>query len=253
MLADAMGWSVFETIGRLHCFWYWCLAYAATGDLRKFNDAQIGAAVVLNGDDAERFVKAMVAACWLDRGDGVFRVHDWLDYAGRYLRDTKFKRSTDKWAEAQQLYLKDICQPTVSRQSAVTTNQPTNRTNPPTAADMVSADKSVSDQVRARVGSMFKRPVSDHWNYSDESALFEVCRRPKALDELVELERFKTTPESFFPQSVSRLLSNWAETLDRARNATNQRSSRPGADRNAGTANEGRAADYGKPNSKVIR
>lgn len=123
VLADEMGWNIFETIGRLHGFWYWCLLYAPNGDLRKFNDAQVGGAVMLNGAQAVQFVKAMVRSCWIDRSNGIFRVHDWPDYAGRYLQESKFKRTPEKWLETQKLYELE-CPRTVQGQSELPTNQP---------------------------------------------------------------------------------------------------------------------------------
>jgi hypothetical protein len=72
-----------------------------------------------------KFVRSMVEACWLDRGNGVFRVHDWPHYAGRFLRDTRFKRQPERWKEVQSLY-----EIPVSRQSA--DNPPNQPTNQPT-------------------------------------------------------------------------------------------------------------------------
>lgn len=131
LLASRMGWDVYSTIGRLHCFWWWCLEYAPTGDLRKFNDAVLAGSVGLSASEGSLFVTAMVEACWLDRGRNVFRVHDWVEYAGRYLRDSKFKNKPEKWQEVLGLY-KVECRQKVSRKSAVP-NQPdlTNQTNQP--------------------------------------------------------------------------------------------------------------------------
>lgn len=120
-----MGWSLDETIGKLHRFWWWCLDFAPTGDLRKFNDNVLGGSVGLSADMSVKFVRAMVEACWLDRGNGVFRVHDWPHYAGRFLRDTRFKRQPERWKEVQSLY-----EIPVSRQSA--DNPPNQPTNQPT-------------------------------------------------------------------------------------------------------------------------
>ena len=58
----------------------------------------------------------------------------------------------------------------------------------------------------------------DFWSYAEESSLVECARRPKFHSELDELLVFRSQPKSFFPRSVSRLLSDWQATLDRARN-----------------------------------
>lgn len=120
-----MGWELYETIGRLHCFWYWCLSFAPTGDLRKHNDALLAGSVGLAPKDGQRFVTSMVASGWIDRHDGIFRVHDWLEYAGRYLKDSKFKRRPEKWTEALAVYgLSADSPPTVSGMSPLPTNPP---------------------------------------------------------------------------------------------------------------------------------
>lgn len=135
LLASRMGWDVYTTIGRLHVFWWWCLEYAPTGDLRKFNDAVLAGSVGLNASEGSLFVNAMVEACWLDRGRNVFRVHDWVEYAGRYLRDSKFKNRPEKWQEVLDLY--DIgCRQKVGRKSA---EKPPNQPTRPNQPDLTNA------------------------------------------------------------------------------------------------------------------
>lgn len=134
VLMSNMKWDLDTTIGKLHRFWWWVLDFAPTGDLRKFNDATLGGSVGLSGECAIQFVRSMVEACWLDRGDGVFRVHDWPHYAGRYLQESKFKRNPERWKEVQDLYSKTCdCPRTVQGLSELPTNQPTNPPDPPHA------------------------------------------------------------------------------------------------------------------------
>jgi hypothetical protein len=118
---DLMGWDVDTTIGKLHRFWWWCLDFAPTGDLRGKNDAVLAGSVGLASKEGARFVKAMVESCWIDRSDGVFRIHDWPDYAGTYLRNSKFRRTPERWADVCRLYADR--QPTVGELSTVP-NQP---------------------------------------------------------------------------------------------------------------------------------
>src|SRR5690349_13862829 len=89
-LAGAMGWESDLAVGKLHRFWWWCLDYAPDGDLRKFNDIQIAAAMCVDMAKSKQLVEALVASRWIDR-EPFFRVHDWLEYAGRYLKESKFK------------------------------------------------------------------------------------------------------------------------------------------------------------------
>ncbi len=131
-LGRSMEWSLDETIGRLHRFWWWCLEYAPTGDLRSVDPVMMANGIGLMGDFADRFATSMLRVhliCPLPPSRArrrtrpdmtnlvMFRIHDWIEHAGRYLRDSKFKRSPDKYAEVVALY-KISCRPTVSRLSA---------------------------------------------------------------------------------------------------------------------------------------
>jgi hypothetical protein len=104
LLAQAMGWNKYEAVGRLHAFWFFVMDYAPTGDLRKFNAKVLAEGVGLDHENADAFVEAMVGNGWIDRSDGVFRVHDWPEYAGRYLKNYKFKRRPELYLEMLRLY-----------------------------------------------------------------------------------------------------------------------------------------------------
>lgn len=123
-LLTRMGWDLDTTVGKLHRLWWWCVDYAEDGDLRKHNDARIGAAVGLNGEASKRFIEAMVASGWVDRKP-YFRIHDWWDHIGLFLQ-SKYKRYPDKWKRVRGLY-----QGNRSRNGSSTRkpNQP-NRTKP---------------------------------------------------------------------------------------------------------------------------
>lgn len=130
-LSGSMGWDIDLTLGKLHRFWYWCVKYAENGDLRKFTDDQLGKPVGLTGESASKFVKAMKKHEWFDKKP-FFRVHDWWDYIGPWLR-SKYKRSPLKWQAVRSAYrpgeLDVEVQPV--RTGYVTANQPNQPTNPP--------------------------------------------------------------------------------------------------------------------------
>lgn len=79
-LMDALGISKPQAIGHLHLLWWWCVDYAPNGMLTQ-NDSQISRAGEWTGDPS-LFVEAVVTAGFLDRGDGVLTIHDWLDFCG---------------------------------------------------------------------------------------------------------------------------------------------------------------------------
>lgn len=128
-LMGEMGWDLDTAIGKLSRFWWWALDYAPTGDVGKYNDAVLAGSVGLAAKDGEAFKIAMLKARWLERREGTLLIHDWRDYAGRYLRETKFKHHPEKWAEVCHLYPKEVQGQSLDSPRYQPTNQPT---NPPT-------------------------------------------------------------------------------------------------------------------------
>lgn len=71
------------------------------------------------------------------------------------------------------------------------------------------------------INALYSRPDGHRWSYAEECALAEIARRESCIAEAELLVRFRKRmlPEEkrFFPQSVSKLMEKWDETLDRAR------------------------------------
>lgn len=157
-LMNMMGWDIDTTIGKLHRFWWWVLDFAPTGDLSKLSHPIISASVGLSADSSEKYVQSMILAGWLDRSEVVFRVHDWPHYAGRYLKDSKFKRRPEKWDEVLRLYELD-CPQTVHGLSPLP-----NLTNPPTINKQQARPVSVEEAVeygKAKPG--YDSETIRHW------------------------------------------------------------------------------------------
>ena len=100
-LSRACSWSIPETIGRLQMFWWWCLDYATDGRLDKHGDAVI-ANVFGVTQDHEKFVALLIEIEFLD-SEPEIRVHDWWDYAGRFLQ-TRYKNKPKTWKEIKRFY-----------------------------------------------------------------------------------------------------------------------------------------------------
>jgi len=142
-LCKFMGWigddgsiDVDIAISKLHRLWWWCLEYAPDGCVSRHSADVYAGAVGLSADTGDKFIKALFDAKYLDKTkSGELLIHDWLEYAGRYLRDTKYKRHPEKYKEIQQLYFTIVSRqsansrPKVRRKSAVP-NQPTIPTIP---------------------------------------------------------------------------------------------------------------------------
>jgi hypothetical protein len=76
-----------NAVGHLHFLWYTTLEQQEDGDLSNWSDEMIAHAAAYTGD-ASAFVAALQAQKLLDGKV----VHDWLNYAGRYLTN-KYKTS----------------------------------------------------------------------------------------------------------------------------------------------------------------
>lgn len=67
--------------------------------------------------------------------------------------------------------------------------------------------------------STYRRPSDSRLNYGEQSALAEIIReRPRYRDEWDTILGLRRKEPRYFPQSLSKLLAAWQETLDRAMN-----------------------------------
>lgn len=65
----------------------------------------------------------------------------------------------------------------------------------------------------------YRRPAGSRLSYSEQSALAQIIReRPRYKDEWDTIIILRHKEPRYFPQSLSRLLSAWQDTLDRAMN-----------------------------------
>ncbi len=81
-------------LGHLHALWHAILEPQEEGDLSSWPDDMIAHAAAHTGDSAA-FVRALQGQKFLDGK----LVHDWLDYAGRYLTH-KYRTSNPKKLKA---------------------------------------------------------------------------------------------------------------------------------------------------------
>ena len=87
------------TLGHLHSLWHAALEQADNGDLTSWTDDFIAESASYQGD-APQFVSLLQKHRWLDGKV----IHDWLDYAGNYLRSCKYRRNPEKWQEIENLH-----------------------------------------------------------------------------------------------------------------------------------------------------
>lgn len=89
-LAAALRIRPSHAIGHLHALWHAALEQQEDGDLSAWSDEFIALASDYPGD-APQYVRLLQKHRWLDER----LIHDWLDYAGRYL-ESKYKTSNPK-------------------------------------------------------------------------------------------------------------------------------------------------------------
>lgn len=109
-LCARMNWDEDMAIGKLHRFWWWASEYSLNGDLRKFQDTDIAIAMRVPLTDATSLMSAMIE-CRLIDTEPYIRIHDWWDFAGRYIQG-RFSRTPDKWKAIQAEYEKVAPSPT---------------------------------------------------------------------------------------------------------------------------------------------
>jgi hypothetical protein len=80
-LAKALGTTERDSIGLLHMLWHWAVKYAPDGDLSRFDDDEIAAAVEWEGD-ATLVLAALKAARFIDVNS---QIHDWDEYTGKLI------------------------------------------------------------------------------------------------------------------------------------------------------------------------
>ena len=136
-LARRLGCNLVQTIGHLHCLWWWCLSYAQDGNLSRHDTEDIAEGGAWEGD-AQDFLAALVETGFADDTDDGTVLHDWHDYAGKLIerrraaveRAKRSKGATDEdatrnlragYAQPTRNILPTVPNPTVPNQHNTTT------------------------------------------------------------------------------------------------------------------------------------
>lgn len=89
-----------RAVGHLCILWLWAIENATDGTLKGFDAEDIADAAGWN-DDPQVFLDAMIDSGFLDVEGDSYHIHDWMDYAGRYLDykkriDTKNQKNRER-------------------------------------------------------------------------------------------------------------------------------------------------------------
>ncbi len=122
-------------MGHLHALWHTAIEQAEDGDLSKWSEGAICDAAQWEGSEKE-FLEAVLSSGFMDTG---YLLHDWLDYAGRYLtskyKTSNHERLVEIWAKFGKVYGKELKRnslsvPKDSPPNLTEPNQPNLPTNP---------------------------------------------------------------------------------------------------------------------------
>ena len=131
---------------------------------------------------------------------------------GKYLVIPKFKqqtRSPSKFPEPTENELLIKCKSDVKQMCRVVVGEG--------VVEDAGVGISVFHKLLQKLSAMYGRKDGQPMSYAVESSIAEVARRPDVFSELAELEKFRSQPDAYFPQSMLKLASGWEEVLDRAR------------------------------------
>lgn len=107
-LCFAMGWTVDETIGKLHRFWWWCVDHAEDGNISRFTPSHIAHAMCVDTKNGELLVRAMIECGKPDVGfleeKPYLRVVNWWKYMRRFLHSKYGKNSPERLDFIENLY-----------------------------------------------------------------------------------------------------------------------------------------------------
>lgn len=142
-LAHALRLKDVYVMGHLHALWYAALEQQEDGDLSGWTDGFIAASACYTGD-APQFVRLLQTHGWLDGKV----LHDWLDYAGKYLtkkyHSSNRARLAEIWSKHGRSYGTGNSQEVFRKQKVTLPNQP----NLPTTSSSANAD--VSPDIAAK-------------------------------------------------------------------------------------------------------
>jgi len=105
----AMRWSKNEAIGFLHRFWWTVLEVSPSGDITALSSPEVMAEMLdMPVEAMAKVLKVMEHSdpklAFLERKNGRLLVHDWLDYAGQYLSNSRYRRSPEKYEEIKRIH-----------------------------------------------------------------------------------------------------------------------------------------------------
>lgn len=185
--------SIPQMIGHLHMLWYWAMDYAQDGDLARYEPADIAEATLWEGDpqtllDILTFAgfleiapkadqhKSMIDQPIIDLDQITYRIHDWMEYAGKLIlkrqKDAKRHRDARLGLTSQEsppIPQTSIGHPHDGAGTVPNRTQPNQtilfapKPDPPPARDLASSDASASAPQKKAFAKSQRGTVADPW------------------------------------------------------------------------------------------
>lgn len=208
-LQTAMRWSRNETVGFLHRFWWMVLEVSPSGDVTALSSPEVMSETLnMKVDLVGEALRTMEEIGLLDRVDGgKLLVHGWLDYAGLYLSQSRFKRNPERMVEIRAAHGMSQDSP-----RTVLDTRPTRPDQP----DRTKQDVCVPDDLKAN-----EKEIRDWLEYKRQKGQ---TYKPKGLEALWRM--FRAIPAEKRREAVDwSMANNWAglfEKRDRGANGTRE-------------------------------
>jgi len=131
LMADELEMEPVHLSGHLHALWHAVLEQQEDGNLSTWPDSMVARQAQFNGD-CSKFVSLLKKHKFLEE-NGL--IHDWLDYAGRYLKNKYHTANPRKLKAIEKLHKSTSSQPKGRSKSDNQPNQPTTPNQPHTKGE----------------------------------------------------------------------------------------------------------------------
>lgn len=205
-LARSLRLKAVYIMGHLHALWHDTLEQQEDGDLSSWSDELIAESSHFDGD-APQYVSLLQRHGWLDDR----KIHDWLDYAGRYL-ESKYRTSNparleEIWKKHGRVYLQ-----AASRQTKVS---PPNLTLPDLPKDNAQASRLAAirfDSIWQRYPRQLGRKAAErHFNSSVKTPQDWADINSALTNYITQIRREHIEPD--FVKHGSTWFNNWRDYI----------------------------------------
>lgn len=222
-LCNKTGWKEDETIGKLHKFWWWALDYAEDGFLNRFQPHQYLSIILTDNLTPENLLKILKETNFIDK-DG--KIHDWWDYAGRYLT-AKYKTSNPDYLNKIEKIYKTAKKQT--KNTLKTAHQPTftNQPNQPNQDNLITSQ---IENLLTQFPPSLQTNIKTYWARAavkNKSGLITEGRKFTMLNELFN-SRERCKDDTAFAYALEQAITHDAPCIGYVNKVwANQKTKRP--------------------------